>query len=31
MRLLEEWKNKLDHDFVVGAVLMDLMIYWLQS
>ena len=24
MRLLEEWKNKLDHDFVVGAVLMDL-------
>ena len=24
MRLLEEWRNKLDNDFVVGAVLMDL-------
>ena len=24
MRLLEEWRNKLDNDYVVGAVLMDL-------
>ena len=24
MRLLEEWRKKLDNDFVVGAVLMDL-------
>ena len=24
MRLLEEWRHKLDHDYIIGAVLMDL-------